>query len=68
MKSLKHTESYTSLMCVHPSISFAPVGGNRQFVVQISNIDAILIGYLVVGQVRTIRSSVMYKSKFRIGT
>ena len=48
-------------------ISYASVGGIRKFVVQIPSVHSILVGYWVVGQVRTTIISVMYKSKFSIG-
>ena len=48
-------------------IIFASVGGIRQLVVQIPSMDAILMGYWMSIQVRTMMSNVMYKSNFRIG-
>ena len=39
----------------------------RQFVAQIYSMDAILMGYWVAFQVRTMRSSVVYKRKFIMG-
>ena len=54
-------------MRLHQPISPASFGGTRNFVFQIPSMDKILMGYWVVGHVRTIRSSVMYKSKFRMG-
>ena len=36
-------------------------------VVQITRMDVILVGYWMAGQVRTMMSSVMYKSKLKMG-
>ena len=41
--------------------------GIRQLVYQILRMDAILMGYCMEGQVKTMTISVMYKSKFRMG-
>ena len=61
-----HRESSTSFMCLKPTTSYSPVVSIRKFVVQIPSTDKILMGYWVVSQVRTMMSSVMYKSKFRM--
>ena len=66
-KALIYWESSLSLVRLHPPISFAPVGGMRHFVAQITSMDAILMGYWVVDQERTMRISVMHKSKLRMG-
>ena len=62
-----HRESSTSLVLMCPPISIAYVGGIMQLVVHILSMDEILMGYWVTGQIRTMTSSVMYKSKFRMG-
>ena len=51
-------------MRINPPISSASVGGIRQFLSQIPGMEAMLIGYWVEGQVRTMMTSVMYNSKF----
>ena len=66
-KGLGCWESSTSLVRLCPTISSTSVGGKRQFVAQIPSMDAILMGYWVADQVSTMKSSVIYKSKFRIG-
>ena len=63
---LSHRYSSTSLVHLCPLVSYASVCGNRQCVVQVPIMDAILMGYWVSYQLRTMMSSVMYKSKFRI--
>ena len=49
------------------TISYAPIGGIRQFVFQIPIMDAILMGYWVTDQARKMMHLIVYKSKFRIG-
>ena len=66
-KALSHRESYISLVRLHLPISYVYVDGIRKFVVQISSIYKILIGYWVAVKVRTTRSIVMHKNKFRMG-
>ena len=48
-------------------ISSASIGGIRKLVVKIPRMDTILMGYWMAGQVRTMLSSVMYKSKLKRG-
>ena len=47
-------------------ISYVSVGRMRNIFNQISSMDAMLMGYWVSGQPRTMRISVMYKSKLRM--
>ena len=54
-------------MILHLPISSTSIGGTRQFLAQISSMNAILMGYWVAVQLSTMRSGVMYKSKFIIG-
>ena len=54
-------------MSLCPNISYKFVGVIRQSVLQISIIHKILMGYWVDGQVINIMSSVMCRSKFRMG-
>ena len=53
-------------MKLHPPISPKSVVGKRQLISKIPSRDAILMVYWVAVQVRTMRSSVMYKNKFRM--
>ena len=66
-KALRRRESYNFLVHLHLTIGSVSVDGVIKFEVQIPIIDEILMGYWVVDQVRTMRSSVMYKSPFRVG-
>ena len=66
-KKLKHRDSNTLLVRLHPTTSSTSVVTIRQFIVQIPSMDEILMGYWVVVQGRTTRNIVMYKSKFRMG-
>ena len=66
-KVLRHRYSYPSLVRLHPLISSSSVGGISQFVVQIPSMDTIFMGYWVAGRLSTMRSIVIYKSKFSIG-
>ena len=66
-KSLRHWELSPSLVFLHPPISSTSVGGMIQFVSQIHSMGVILVGYWVAVQVSTMRSSVMYNGKFRMG-
>ena len=65
--ALTHRDSSTPLVRLHPPIISTSVGGIRQFLVQIPSMDAILVGYWVAGQVRTMMSSFMYRSNFSMG-
>ena len=49
------------------TISYASVGEMRQCVSQIPSMNTILMEYWVSVQVSTMSSSVIYKSKFRMG-
>ena len=66
-KALINKESCPYLLNICLPISSASIGGIRQMVVQIYRMDAILMGYYMTGQARTIMSSVMYKSKLNMG-
>ena len=66
-KDLRHRDSCPSLVSMCPPISSASVGEIRKLVVQIFIKDVILMGYWMVGQVRTIMSSVMCKINLRVG-
>ena len=48
-------------------ISSVSIGGIIQLVITITKLDAILIGYWMEVQVRTMMSTVMYKNKFKMG-
>ena len=63
-KDLRHRETSPSLVSLHFLTSSASIGGIRQFVLQNPSIYVILMGYWVAGQVRTMRSSFVYTSKF----
>ena len=65
-KALSHRESSTSLVCLCLPISSASVGKIMKLVVQIPIMDAILMGYWITCQVRTMMSSVMYNSKLNM--
>ena len=65
-KALKNRDSCPSLVHLCQSISSAYIGVIMQLVVQIPRMDMILMGYWMAGQVRTMTSSVMYKSKLRM--
>ena len=65
-KVLRYRESYTYLVHMCLTISYVPIFGVRKMVVQIPSMDTILMGYWMTRQVRTMMSSVMYKSKLRI--
>ena len=59
--------SYPSLVCTLPPIDSASVGGMRKFVAQISRMDAIMIGYYMVGHIRTTRISLTCNNKLIMG-
>ena len=48
-------------------ISYVYVGEIRRLLFKITNMDMILMGYWMTGQVRTTMSSLIYTSKFRMG-
>ena len=66
-KALRHRESCPYLMHLCLTISSASVGGISKLVVQIPRIDVILMWYWIMGQVKTMISSVIYKKKSRMG-
>ena len=63
---LRHRDSCPSLMHIYRPISSASIGGIRKLVVQIPRMDVILMGYWMVGHVRTMMSSVMCHSKLNM--
>ena len=48
-------------------MSSAYVGGIRKLVVLIPILDVIFMGYCMLGQVSTVMSIAIYKSKFKMG-
>ena len=66
-KDLRHSESFPSFVCLCQPICSAFIGGIRQLVVQITRMDANLMGCLMAGQVRNMMSSLKYKIKFNMG-
>ena len=66
-QDLRLRESSLSLVRLCSTISSTSVGGISKLVVQIYRMDAILIVYWVVGQVRTMMISLMNKSKLNMG-
>ena len=66
-KALMHKESSPYLVRLCPPISSTSVVGIRKLVVQIHRMGVILMGYWVVGQVRTMMISVLNKSKLNMG-
>ena len=66
-KALRHRGSYPSLVHLCPPTSYASISVISPFVVQITRMDEILVGYWVAGQVRTLMSRVLYNSKLSMG-
>ena len=66
-KSLRHRESYHVLVHTFPSIGSVSIFGISQLVFQIPKMDNILMGYWMMGLVRTITISLMCKSKLKMG-
>ena len=62
-----HRESFNSLVCLCLPIITVSVGGTMQLIVQILTIDATLMGYWILGQVRTMMRSLIYKSNLSMG-
>ena len=66
-KALRHRGSYPLLVHLCPPTSYASISVISPFVVQITRMDEILVGYWVAGQVRTLMSRVLYNSKLSMG-
>ena len=65
-KAPRQRESCPSLVRLCPPTSSTSVVGIKKLVLRIPRIDVILIGHWMAGQVCTIMSIVMYKSKLRM--
>ena len=62
-----HRWLFPSLVCLCLPISSAPVDWIRKLIVQIPVIDATIMGYGILGQMRNMMRSIMCKSVFRRG-